>query len=58
MWDETGQVAIVYNGEIFNYKEQRARLKAAGHGFKSDSDTEDTAAARVLALGGLGGGGS
>ena len=40
MWDETGQVAIVYNGELFNYKEQRARLKAAGHGFKSDSDTE------------------
>ena len=40
MWDQTGQVAIVYNGEIFNYKEQRARLEAAGHGFKSESDTE------------------
>ena len=40
MWDQTGQVAIVFNGEIFNYREQRARLEAAGHGFKSDSDTE------------------
>ncbi|MAI79668.1 MAG: asparagine synthase (glutamine-hydrolyzing) [Deltaproteobacteria bacterium] len=40
MWDETGQVAIVFNGEIFNYRECRKRLEGSGHAFKSDSDTE------------------
>ncbi|MFP6640362.1 MAG: asparagine synthase (glutamine-hydrolyzing), partial [Myxococcota bacterium] len=40
MWDATGQVAIVFNGEIFNYREWRSRLESDGHGFKSDSDTE------------------
>jgi len=40
MWDETETVAIVFNGEIFNYREQRQMLLDSGHGFKSDSDTE------------------
>ena len=35
-----GRYAIVFNGEIFNYKELRQQLKALGHQFSSDSDTE------------------
>ena len=31
---------IVYNGEIYNYKEIRSDLKQAGYRFKSESDTE------------------
>lgn len=31
---------IVFNGEIFNYRELRNELLAAGHSFKTHSDTE------------------
>jgi asparagine synthase (glutamine-hydrolysing) len=40
MWDATGTVCIVFNGEIFNFQEWRNRLRADGFEFKSDSDTE------------------
>lgn len=38
MIDDT--LTIVFNGEIYNYKEIRNTLKHYGHQFKSESDTE------------------
>lgn len=40
MWDSTNTVAIIFNGEIYNYRELRADLVASGFHFKSQSDTE------------------
>ena len=38
--DPSGRYWIVFNGEIFNYKELRKDLEARGNIFKSQSDTE------------------
>jgi asparagine synthase (glutamine-hydrolysing) len=35
-----GRWAIVFNGEIYNYRELRIELQARGYNFLSDSDTE------------------
>jgi asparagine synthase (glutamine-hydrolysing) len=40
MADVDGQLVIVLNGEIYNYKELRAELRTRGHRFLTDSDTE------------------
>src|SRR5947208_905445 len=38
--NEAGTIWIVFNGEIYNYRELRAELEALGHRFYTSSDTE------------------
>jgi len=38
--DKSGEIAIVHNGIIENYRALRARLEAKGHEFESQTDTE------------------
>ena len=40
MTTEEGDYSIVYNGEIYNYKELRKELIEKGHTFDNHSDTE------------------
>jgi asparagine synthase (glutamine-hydrolysing) len=40
IYNETGTMAIVFNGEIYNYKALKAELETLGHIFKTDCDTE------------------
>jgi asparagine synthase (glutamine-hydrolysing) len=40
MFNEDRSVAIVFNGEIYNYLELREELKSFGHRFITQSDTE------------------
>lgn len=35
-----GSLVIIYNGELYNYKEERERLISKGVSFKTESDTE------------------
>lgn len=36
----TGELHIVFNGEIYNYLDLKAELQSLGHHFRSESDTE------------------
>lgn len=40
MYDESGRWAIIFNGEIYNFKQLRQQLEAEGFGFHSGTDTE------------------
>ena len=40
VWNEARDVAVVFNGELYNYREVRERLKLSGHRFSTNCDTE------------------
>ena len=40
MFNEDGNLSLVFNGEIYNYRELRKELLQKGHRLKSESDTE------------------
>lgn len=40
IYNEDRSVAVVYNGELFDYREQRAQLENRGHRFRTSCDTE------------------
>lgn len=40
MFNEDGNVVIVYNGEVYNYLELKEELISLGHTFKTNCDTE------------------
>lgn len=40
MTNEDATIQLVFNGEIYNYKELRFQLEQKGHTFKSNTDTE------------------
>src|SRR5437879_10844052 len=39
-WNETKDVAVIFNGELYNYRDLRERLSRFGHRFTTQSDTE------------------
>src|SRR5262245_6611109 len=38
--NEDGSLAVVFNGELYNYADLRAELLAHGHAFRTAADTE------------------
>jgi asparagine synthase (glutamine-hydrolysing) len=40
MTDPAGECQLVFNGELYNYRELRDELAAAGHRFRTSSDSE------------------
>ncbi|KUG23996.1 asparagine synthetase [hydrocarbon metagenome] len=40
LYNETGKIVLVANGEIYNFKELRATLQSSGHIFRTKTDCE------------------
>jgi asparagine synthase (glutamine-hydrolysing) len=40
VWNETETLAVVFNGEIYNFAALRGELESLGHRFRTHSDTE------------------
>jgi len=43
IFNEDGSIAVVFNGEIYNYRELKTELEAKGHELSTTSDTETIA---------------
>src|SRR5947209_13181199 len=39
-WNETKDVAVIFNGELYNYRDLRERLTLCGHSIATQSDTD------------------
>lgn len=39
-WSEDKKVALIYNGEVYNFKDERSRLESNGFRFHSQTDAE------------------
>jgi asparagine synthase (glutamine-hydrolysing) len=40
IWNEAGTLAVILNGEIYNFRRLRSELKSLNHEFRTQSDTE------------------
>jgi asparagine synthase (glutamine-hydrolysing) len=40
IWNEDRSILLVFNGEIYNYRDLQRTLQMHGHSFRTDSDTE------------------
>lgn len=40
VWNEAGTTAVVFNGEIYNFRQLRSELEGLDHKFRTKSDTE------------------
>src|ERR1700693_2369767 len=40
VFNEANNVAVVFNGEIYNFRQLRGVLEGRGHAFRTHSDTE------------------
>jgi len=40
VWNEAENLAVIFNGEIYNFRELQKELEATGHRFRTHSDTE------------------
>lgn len=48
MVDEANRIIIIFNGEIYNFRELRAEFEVAGYRFRSNCDTEVLLAAYAI----------